>query len=452
MHLRRTTALLGILGSQACAGGPGSDPAQASALDAIGSPYVAVLSDGDFFASTYVDGQLPGPDPRYRDTLSILLPGRAGEPRSARLPDVSNSVAGPPEVLALAPDNRTAYVIELLQPRAPGMVTRDDLPPGRRLTAVDLSNPAKPRLRGFAYVGPLPEALSVHPGGRWIALTTNAAEEGIQLVAVRGQGELGPVTDIPLAALDVPTRADLPKNGLDASYLAWHPGGKLLAVNLYRQGRIVFLRFTQDAAGAPVLSRWGAPVAVDEDAYTGRFTPDGRYYVVNAWGRNFNATTPDQRLPEHPGSLSVIRLGALDAPEPVHAVVHRAESDRSPEGMAMSPDGTLVATCNMRETIFPESHPRYTREATVSLFQFDGATGALAKVGDYPFEAVLPEGIAFDASGRHLLAASFEYRGSQEPHGGLEVWRIARTPAVSLRHVGRVELPPGAHAVAVATH
>jgi hypothetical protein len=48
----------------------------------------------------------------------------------------------------------------------------------------------------------------------------------------------------------------------------------------------------------------------------------------------------------------------------------------------------------MRETAFPTS-PRFTRQATVSLFSFDRKSGQLTKINDYAFEGVLPKGIGF---------------------------------------------------------
>jgi hypothetical protein len=71
--------------------------------------YLTVISDGDFFASTYVDGRIPGADSRYRDALTII-PLPLTETTVSL--EVSNAVTSAPETLVLAPDGNTAFVVE----------------------------------------------------------------------------------------------------------------------------------------------------------------------------------------------------------------------------------------------------------------------------------------------------------------------------------------------------
>ncbi len=181
------------------------------------------------------------------------------------------------------------------------------------------------------------------------------------------------------------------------------------------------------------------------DPYSGRFTPDGKYFLTANWGRNFEAESIEERLPTQASTISVIRLD-----NPNHQLTATVESDRSSEGIAISPDGSLVATANMRETDLPINSPRFTREATVSLFSFDAYSGQLTKAGDYEFEGVLPEGITFDATGEHLIVATFEYLNSQQPKGGLDIWRVNRQPSLGLQYAERIDVPHGAHQVVVA--
>lgn len=401
--------------------------------------HLVVVSDGDFFASTYADSRIPAFDPRYQDTLTIMpLPlGSA----TASL-DVSNSVNAPPEVLALSPDGNTAFVIEYLGQRNSDAKTREDLPPGRWLMMVDLTNPTQPKISDRQRLAQFPEAIDVHPGGKWLAITTDSGEaEVLQLVPISKSG-LGKPVSIPLESLGIPV-AD---GNLNASYIEWHPKGRYLALNLYRQNRIVFLEFTEDRASGEVsLKPWGEPVTVDADPYSGRFTPDGKYYLTANWKRNFDADSLEGRLPTEASTVSVIRLG-----DNSHQVITTVKSDRSSEGIAISPDGKLVATANMRDTALPTTSSRFTREATVSLFSFDADLGQLTKAGDYPFEGILPEGISFDATGEHLIVATFEYFNSDELTGGLEVWRVNQKPNLGLEYIGRIDVPHGSHQVIVA--
>ena len=106
----------------------------------------------------------------------------------------------------------------------------------------------------------------------------------------------------------------------------------------------------------------------------------------------------------------------------------------------------------MRGTGFPPESARFHREASVSLFVFDPAGGAIEKIADYAFEGVLPEGAAFDLTGDHLLVTVFEgHKGASADKGaGLEMFRVVRGARPSLARVGRVPLPHGVHHVDVA--
>jgi hypothetical protein len=69
----------------------------------------------------------------------------------------------------------------------------------------------------------------------------------------------------------------------------------------------------------------------------------------------------------------------------------------------------------MRGTALPAGSVGFDEHASVSLLRRDGATSGLTKIGDYPLAGVLPEGGAFDPSGRYFLATVFEGRpGSPE--------------------------------------
>jgi hypothetical protein len=92
----RMLALLLSLGATR-AGGQAL-PDFASRIDARA---IAVISDGDFRASTYRDNRLAVQRPDYRDVLTLLRPGAGGGVAEVA---VSNSVTAPPEVMAVAPD------------------------------------------------------------------------------------------------------------------------------------------------------------------------------------------------------------------------------------------------------------------------------------------------------------------------------------------------------------
>jgi hypothetical protein len=190
------------------------------------------------------------------------------------------------------------------------------------------------------------------------------------------------------------------------------------------------------------------------DPYSGHFTPDGRFFITSDWGRNFRATTLEERLPQTPGVVSVIAVAPLGTPggQATHRVVSRADSDLSPEGITISPDDSLVVTINMRDSGFPEVSSRFDPQsaASLSLFTLNKMTGDIRKIGDYRFSGVLPENAAFDATGEHVVVAVYQDIHGPQSTGRLDIWRVAREPRLSLEHTGyAIELPRGAHHVLV---
>ncbi|MGH7005818.1 MAG: lactonase family protein, partial [Alphaproteobacteria bacterium] len=384
--------------------------------------------------------------------LLSILSMAGGKVSYATLP-LSNSVTAAPEILALARDGRTAFVVERLGERKEQATTLRDLPPGQRVFAVDLSDRTAPRLADEAAVAAFPEALALHPDGRHVAVVSNTSEaSSIQIVAYEN-GRFGPVRRFDMRDLGIAGTGSGPRGGVTATNVHWHPSGRFLAVNINTQNRIAFFEMVQ-IDGKPVLQPWGNAVEVGPDPFVGRFTPDGRFYLTSDWGRDLAAADLAGRVPDRPSAISVIRLADPAAPRNAarHERIGGAATDVAAEGLAVSPDGRLVATVNMRSTAFPPASSRFQRAATISLLTFERQSGALAKLADYRFEGVLPEGGTFDLTGDHFLATVFQGHDGAAPDAGpgLEVFRVMKGETPGLRRLGRIPLPHGVHHVAIA--
>lgn len=429
--------------------GNASQPMHANQASEFAGRYIATISDGDFLASTYADGNLPVPiNPDRLSIIQLPLNGRA---EIAQV-DASNSVTGAPYAFDLTSDGQTAFVVETLAPPPPGATQRDQLPPGQQLTMIDLSDPRRPSVASELAIAPKPETVSVHPSGELLAISTQTPDQEILLVPVQDEA-LGQPIEFSLRQLGVQPDPNRFQNGMYASAVQWHPSGRYLAVNLDYRDEIAFYQLQRDGDTAPQLIPWGNAVKVGKDPFTGQFTPDGRFYLTSDWGRNFGeqVTTLEQRLPTTPGTVSVIQLAAPETQSDYaqHRVVSTATSDLSPESLAISPDGSVVVTVNMRGTAFPPTSPRFTREASLSLLTLE-PSGQLTKVGDYPFAGILPESAAFDASGNYVAVTVYDYF-TPEPEAGIELWQVIRSPELTLQHTNHmISVNRGAHQVMVA--
>ncbi len=392
--------------------------------------YLVTLSDADMLASAYVDGRL-GPR-EGRDALGIIRLG--GDPQALRVVETpaSNSVAGPPVALATTPDGRFAFVVETFRQRPDGpelSQTFRDLRHGDRLRAFDLSDPSAPRLVQEVQLAERPDAVSVASDGTLVAVTFHPA----------GAGARTPLALIPLSngRLGEPTYPEVPgwRLGDRLIHAEFHPARRVLALVNETAASVDFIEVAGDG-GAPRLQRWGGTVRIEKAPYMARFTPDGRHLIVNNlfWG----ADVEGQWNEAPRGSVNTIRLEAGRAADgqPRHALVSRAMTGVSPEGLAVSPDGRFVVTTNLERSFLPYGDPRITWFSSVTLLRLDPATGALTRVGDFPFDGILPEAATFDASGRYLAVVSYDHFDDRDPGGSVHFWRLAEDPL----EPGRTEL------------
>jgi 6-phosphogluconolactonase (cycloisomerase 2 family) len=426
----------------------------ASPPNVTGRAIVAV-SDGDMLATAYHDQQLPPTDARVVDTVSITRLPLSGAPKPTAVIEASNAVTAAPFPADVAPDGRFAFVVETLGQAAAQATQLADLSPGRRLLSIDLTAIDRPAVRDHLDLPSRPMTVDVHPAGELLAVTTASSGQEIVLMPV-DDGRFGQPVTLALEALGVVPDAALPGHGMAAGYAEWHPTGRYLAVTLHMRDEVALFELRRDEAfGALSLSPWGNRVTVGGgDPYSGHFTPDGRFFITSDWGRNFRVTTLEERLPQTPGVVSVIAVAPAGTPreQATHRLVSTADSDLSPEGIAISPDGALVVTINMRDAGFPAGSSRFDPQsaASLSLFTLNKMTGDLRKIGDYRFAGVLPENAAFDVTGEHVVVAVYQDIHGPQSKGRLDIWRVAREPRISLEHTGdAIEVPRGVHHVLV---
>lgn len=395
-----------------------SPPPRFAPLDFQGRALV-VVSDADMLASAYVDGRL-GPI-AGSDALSVIALGRHPRDLSAAAVPVSNSVAGPPVAVAVTPDGRYAIVVETFAPRPPGKVDAKfaELRFGNRIQVIDLSDFARPSVVQ-TLEGPVrPDSVSISPDGSTVAVALNP----------NGEGACTPLVLYPFRAgrLGAPVAPSIPgwRLGERLIHAEFHPTQPVLALLNETQAELSFVQVTGEGANQ-ALQPWGNTVRIEKAPYMVRFTPDGRHAIVNAlyWGADVQGTWNEAPR----GSVVSVRIDARKAPDgsAVHALVSRAMTGVSPEGLAVSPDGTLVATTNLERSYLPLDDPRQTFFSSITLLRLDPRTGTLTRIADYAHDGILPEAAVFDASSRFLAVATFDQFDDRRGGGAVDFWRIAR--------------------------
>lgn len=378
------------------------------------------ISDSDMLASAYVDGQL-GPR-EGRDALSVIpLGGRHVRDLRAYETEASNSVAGPPVAVAATRDGRYALVVETFRPRPEGNWQKQrfsDLKHGNRISVFDLSNPTRPTRVQEVSLGDRPTSVSINRDSSLVAVTFHPS----------GAGAKTPLALIPFRAgrLGQPVYPKLARvsGGQELIHAEWHPTQDLLALVNSTTAEVSFARLT----GQGTLEPWGSVVEVEKAPFMARFTPDGRHVITNGlyWGADVEG-----RWSEAPrGSVVSIRLSAGKQADgsPRHALVSRAMTGVSPEGLAISPNGRYVVTTNLERSYLPYGDDRITWFSSLTLITLDPKTGQLNRVGDFPFDGILPEAAAFDASSQYLAVVNYDFFDDRTRGGSIDFWRVASDP------------------------
>jgi len=394
-----------------------------------------VTSDADMVATAYADGVL-NREPGIEDTLTVIdLPLNPQNP-SIRQVQVSNSVASWPQIIAASPDGTRAFVAEV-RSRPPDNVEEydsiDQLPAGTQVTAVDL---AQEQLRAIATleVGKNPEHLGLNPDGTLLAVTLDQPGEELAVIQIIN-GTFSEQFNFAMPEMD--------GQPASARSIVWHPSGQYLALNLNNQA-VAFYQVQQDAQGNPTLQPQGEPIRVGNWLTAGRFTSDGRFYLIpDVKWRTYGIRQLDY-LMNPKGALIAIAFDPTKQPE----VTSVAEVGLSPEGFAISPDDSLAVTVNMRRTYLPNWLPAWRGKpySSLSLVAIDRTSGELTAVNEYGFEGLLPEQVTFDAEGNSLAVVIYHYREETPTTGAVEFWRVVEGNRPRLERTGlTLDVVRGAH-------
>jgi len=423
-----------------------STPAMAQQPPDFKGRYIAAISDGDMRAYAYIDGLIG--EKRGPDELALIgLPLLATKP-TGRL-EVSNSVINPVYSIAHSPDGNTIFVAETATPQEDGDVTIRDLQPGTTLRAIDVSDLSAPRVIDEVEVGNRPLGVSVSSDGRTLVLATKTRGSPLTFVTY-ADGSFGEAQQFALQ--NVSEMPELFDGGQLPHHAEWHPTEDVVAVTLNLRNQVQFYSVDRTEDGdVSAISQWGNSVATNKWPMSGKFSRDGRHFVTNdlGWGPDLGPDRNGTFAP--PSTLTSIRLAGLDDAEPRHFSMGGVSVPQHAESINFSNDGTLIVTLNLGQTWIPEGEPGHSL-SSLTLVEFDAETGLMKHAGDWEMLGILPEGVAFDASDRYVVAGVFEYEGPEPRAAALEFWRVLHEEGEPPRLVSTgyaIETGPGAHSLVV---
>ncbi len=305
---------------------------------------------------------VPNPPP---DTLAII-DLKASPPKIIAEVQVPVSLSGPPTSVALTPDEGLALVTAAMKidPQDPTKTT-----PDTRLSVIDLKA-SPPRVIATLEAGRQPSSVSINRQGT-LALVANRADGTVSVFTIQGK-TVAPAGTVELGG---------PKAGAGA--VAFTPDGKTALVSRERDHRISVLSIegTNVEYTKRDMTAGVGPIALD-------IAPSGAWAVV----ANLGHGTDDN------DTVSLVDLRARPP-----RVVDTITVGPVPEGVEISPDGSIIAVVLHNGSNRPKESPFFNDAGKLVLLRVNGT--ALAKVAEAPI-GHWSQGAAFSADGRTILVGN----------------------------------------------
>jgi DNA-binding beta-propeller fold protein YncE len=276
------------------------------------------------------------------------------------------SVVGPPQSVAIAPDESIALVAAStkIDPSDPKKTAPDN-----RLSVIDLKA-SPPAVIATLELGSSPAGVSFSPDGK-LALVTNRGEGTVSILTINGK------------TVTATGKIQLGDAKSGPSGVVFLPDGKRALVTRDGDHRI------------SVLSVNGATVE-DTQAY---MVAGIRPYCISVSPKGDLAVVVNQGGGQ--GDTDVISV--IDLKKNPPRIVESHSVGQIPEGVTFSPDGSHVAVTIQNGSNRPKSHPSYNDHGLVMIYRVEGGRlklAAEAKVGGWG------QGVVWSRDGKTLLAQS----------------------------------------------
>ena len=304
------------------------------------------------------------------DTVTIIDLG-VSPPKVIAEFKAPSSVVGPPQNVAVAPDESFALVAATmkLDPADPKKQVPDS-----RLSVIDLkANP--PSVIATLEAGLGPSGIAINPAGT-LALVANYREGTVSIFTISGK------------TLTAAGKIDFgdPKAGPAA--ISFTPDGKTALVTRDGDHRI------------SILSVDGSNVTDTKRIMTGGHRP----YAVQVSPKGDIAVIGNQGA--NAGDIMPVNIVDLKGKAP--RIVNTVDVGQYVEGLAFSDDGNYLAVIPQNGSNLAPSHPFYNDHGLLVVFGVNGTT--LTKIAEVNIGA-WPQGVAWSHDGKTLLAQSMVDNG-----------------------------------------
>jgi DNA-binding beta-propeller fold protein YncE len=299
------------------------------------------------------------------DTVAII-DLKASPPKVVAEVEAPASVVGPPLSVALTPDESLALVTAAMKidPQDPTKQAPDN-----RLSVIDLKA-SPPKVIATLEAGKSPAGLSINRQGT-LALVANRGDGTVSVFTIQGK------TVAPAGIVKIGDE----KSGV--SHVAISPDGKTALVTRDGDDRIT------------VLSIDGTKVEpAKRDIFAG-LRPYGIDIAANG------AVAAVANIGRGAGDSDTVSVIDLRARPP--RVVDTVTVGQTPEGIKLSPDGSVLAVVVMNGSNKPKESPFFNDHGKRVLLRVSGTT--LTRLAEAPI-GHWSQGVVFSADGRTILVGN----------------------------------------------
>jgi DNA-binding beta-propeller fold protein YncE len=302
--------------------------------------------------------QNPAPD------NAIVIDLSASPPKVLGQLNVPNSVVGPPQNVAIAPDESLALVASStkIDPADPKKTVPDN-----KLSVIDLKA-SPPAVIATIEVGAGASGASFSPDGK-LVLVANRADGTVSVLTLAGKA-LTPIGKIALGDA---------KSG--PSHVAFLPDGKRALVTRDGDHKISVLSVDGDK-----VEDTKQYMVAGIRPYSVSISPRGDVAVLTNQGGGV-------------GDSDIISV--IDLKKTPPRIVDSISVAQTPEAAVMSPDGSYVAVTMQNGSNRPKTHQAYNDHGLVAVYRINGTKlteVAQAKVGGWT------QGVAWSRDGKTLLS------------------------------------------------
>lgn len=356
-----------------------------SGSDLSAQQNLLLLSDADQTPQTFFTGKTEQKE-NVRDSLTVLQFDPTGTKSGGGIL-LSNSLTARGKIAAYDRERKVLYVIQTRGELADTVQIVEnlftDLPTGKTIVAVDVSDPADLSPLDTLTVGRHPNSVALSPDGNFLAVTVEEKHSEILRIQLKPDGTFGNVFRHPHAVYNQ-------AGNIRATDIAWHPAGKHFAVILEEEKSLAFYKMIETSYGTR-SALLGAPVVVDSFPRRPRFSADGAFcYVLNA---------------ENAAGKGEI-LGVKFDEGGNHDMSFTLETDFSPQNMTAVGADLFAVTTRKSPT---------ENEAEILLLSFSAKNGFTLQ-DRAQFSAKASSNLAFDAQSGRLFFVLHSGKGESALH------------------------------------